>query len=89
LIIHLSFIFTTFFLAALQPLPRDPPPHFATMDHIAGHLFRRGMDAHAIFRAASAGEPSPEKPSYEMPFWGTALLAGTIIFFTLMLSMVS
>jgi hypothetical protein len=57
------------------------------MDHVLGHLVRRGMEAHASFRAA--GEPSPEEPPYKMPVWGIVLLAGTSIFFLLMVGTVS
>jgi hypothetical protein len=57
------------------------------MDHVLGHVVRRGMEAHASFRAA--GEPSGEEPPYKMPIWGIITLAGTTIFFTLMLGMVS
>jgi hypothetical protein len=57
------------------------------MDHVLGHVVRRGMEAHASFRAA--GEPSGEEPPYKMPIWGIILLASTSIFFTLMLGTVS
>jgi hypothetical protein len=46
------------------------------------------MDAHASFRT-TIGDSAPEEPAYKMPFWGVALLAGTTIFFCLMLGMVS
>jgi hypothetical protein len=57
------------------------------MDHVLGHVVRRGMEAHASFRAAD--EPSGEEPRYKMPIWGIILLASTSIFFTLMLGTVS
>ena len=57
------------------------------MNNVLGHVVRRGMEAHASFRAA--GEPSSEEPPYKMPIWGVILLAGTSVFFFLMLGMVS
>jgi hypothetical protein len=57
------------------------------MDHVLGHLVRRGMEAHASFPTAS--EPTPDEPSFKMPIWGVALLASTSIFFFLILGMVN
>lgn len=57
------------------------------MDHVLGHLVRRGMEAHASF--GTAGGPTPDEPPYKMPLWGIVLLAGTSIFFMLMFGMVN
>ncbi len=59
------------------------------MNHLIGHVVRRGMEAHASFRFRTAGEPSSDEPPYKMPLWGVVLLTGTSIFFFLMLGMVS
>jgi hypothetical protein len=61
------------------------------MDHVVGHLVRRGFEAHASYRAnaISDGEPQPDKPEFEMPTWGAILIVATIIFFSVILGMVS
>lgn len=55
------------------------------MDHLAGHLVRRGVEAHA--RLQEGGEPGLDLP--KIPAWGAMLLFATAVFFMGLLTMVS
>lgn len=55
------------------------------MDRLAGHLVRRGMEAHATF--SESKEPQYELPN--VPVWGKLLLVMTTVVFIGLLSMVS
>jgi len=52
------------------------------MDHIVGHVVRRGMEAHSQWRASNAvvsADGEADKPVIEIPAWGAAVLAGTVV----------
>jgi hypothetical protein len=56
------------------------------MDHVVGGLVRRGVNAaHASYRASAV----QDEPIYKLPAWGAAVLISTVMFFILMIMMVS
>lgn len=57
------------------------------MDHVVGHLVRRGIEAHSSYRVSSV-DTDGGSPVFNLPPWGAALLACTVIFFVAISSVV-
>lgn len=57
------------------------------MDHVVGHVVRRGMEAHTAWQNNRAMDG--EKPEINIPAWGAAILGGTVIAFIITTALVS
>lgn len=56
------------------------------MDHVLGHVVRRGMDAHAEWRASSSGD---DTPNVKISPYGIAVIGSTIVLSLISLNLVS